>query len=162
MAQTRRQRRAIGRGRQRSDVENDAEELSLTETVVEPYDFDTPDVAEVHQGETGAPDRAIPVDVVNPVRVDELPARTGGIFSRQVPTNGHRLLNGDPRRKVATIIPISGDLRIGDTQAGALNDGAGAVIPQSVPFLYSCSDELWAAGVVATVEVSVIVEQWAR
>jgi len=40
--------------------------------------------------------------------------------------------------------------------------GAGGVWPQSVPFVYSSSDELWVAGVSATVEVTVVVENWAR
>src|SRR5262245_10723935 len=161
MARERRQR--IGWGRGPTEQETEAADLRGTETVVAPYGFDTPSVPEVLQAETGQPDQAIPVEVVGPVRIDDLPSRSGGITSRQVTVTPVRaLLPNDPRRKTATILAVSGDIRLGHTQNEAMSAGAGATWPQSVPFLYTASDELWAAGLLTTVEVSVIVEHWSR
>jgi hypothetical protein len=119
-------------------------------------------VDEVQQAETGYPDRAIPVEITNPVRVDELPARSGGIFTRTVPLTGMRLLSNDPRRKSATVLSLDTDIRLGTTQAEATT-AAGATWPAGVPLVLTFSDEVWcqpAAGSTAT--VSVVVEHWAR
>lgn len=108
--------------------------------------------------ETGYDVKAVPVCVEEPVRTQELPARSGACYQAQVDTTGARILGRDPRRKSATIIGISQDLRLGTTQANAL---AGARIPAVVPFVISHIDEVWAATLTGTTEVSVITEQWA-
>jgi len=156
-------RQRIGWNRGPTEAEAEDADLRGTTTVVGAYNYDTPDMDELQQGETGLPDCPIPVEVMGTVRVDELPCRSGGITTRQMPTNPNRALLGeDARRKLATIVPISGDVRLGHTQNEAMTAGAGGVWPQSVPFVYSSSDELWVAGVSATVEVTVVVENWAR
>jgi hypothetical protein len=147
----------------RSESELEAIDRAHTDAVTGAYGFDTPDVVEVQQGEhTGGPDVPVPVEVVGAVRVDELPTRSGGIFTRNVTTAGIRLIGDDPRRKLATVVPVDSDIRLGHTQAEAVMDGAGAVWPASVPFVYSSSDELWVAAVAGDTAVSVIVEHWAR
>lgn len=146
----------------RTERELEAIDRANTDQVVGEYDFDTPHPVEVHQAETGMPDEAIPVAVVGSVRVDELPTRTGGIFTRNVDTTGTRLIGGEARRKLATVVAVDADIRLGHTQAEATMDGAGAIWPAAVPFVYSSSDELWVAAVAADTAVSVIVEHWAR
>jgi len=159
-------RRARGLGQGPNEVDLEAADLSRPTEIHGAGEHDTPTVAELHQVEGGAtyggPDQPIPVDVQGVVRTDELPCRTGGIFTRTVATLPNRsLLGADPKRKLATIVPIGGDIRLGSTQAEAASDGAGGIWPNGVPLLYSSSDELWAAGVGASRTVTVIVENWA-
>lgn len=122
-----------------------------------PFETDQ-DPADVLQETEDYDVKAVPVCIDEPVRTQELPARSGACYQAQVDTTGLRILGRDPRRKSATIIAISQDLRLGTTQANALN---GARIPAVVPFVISHIDEVWAATLTGTTEVSVITEQWA-
>ena len=146
------------------DASGDAAELAGMTQVVGEYDYDTPTIDEAEQAETGYPDRAIPVEIVGSVRVDELPSRSGGMFTRtvgQTPTRS--LLSANPLRKTATIISIDNDIRVGTTQGEALAAGSGAYWPAGVPLVITLSDDIWvgcAFGTTAT--VSVVVEHWAR
>jgi hypothetical protein len=118
-----------------------------------------PDDAEVVQVEDGA-DYTAKVVVEGPVRTVELPSKSGGMFTvPAVDGNGQRLLGRDPRRKQATIVALAQDVRVGGSQAQA--SLAGARWPANVPLVYSGKDEVWAAAVTATTDVSVIVENWA-
>lgn len=156
----RKQRIGWGRGPNERDAER--ADLRGTETVVAPYDFATPPVEELLQAETGFPDRAIPVEVVAPVQVQEAPSISGGMFTRSIDTTGRRLLPTEPRRKTATIMPLSADVRFGTTQAEAASAGAGVVWPGNVPYVYGASSELWVAAVTGTVSVGVAVEHFSR
>lgn len=160
MARPRRQR--IGWGRGPDEVDAERADRSGTETVVSPYAFATPPVPEVLQAETGFPDDAIPVEVVAPVQVQEAPSISGGMFTRSIDTVGRRILPTEARRKTATIMPLSADVRFGTTQAEAANGGAGVVWPGNVPYVYGASSELWVAAVTGTVSVGVAVEHFAR
>jgi hypothetical protein len=102
--------------------------------------------------------RAIPVCVDEPVRTHELPAKAGACYTVVAGTTGERILGRDPRRKSATIIGLTEDIRIGTTQANAV---AGARVPAVVPLVIATTDEYWAASVENTTEISVITEQWA-
>lgn len=154
--------RRIGWGQGPTEEEAEQADLRGTETVVAPYDFNTPAVADVLQAETGLPDNPIPVEVQGSVRTNELPSETGGIFTRTVAISPNvPLLKADKRRKCATVMPIGGDIRLGSTQNEAATDGAGGVWPNGVPLLYASGSELWAAGIGASRPVTVIVENWA-
>lgn len=123
-----------------------------------PVDFDQ-EPEDILQETDGAYDiKAVPVCVEDSVRVQELPARSGACYSTVVDTTGGRILGRDPRRKSATILAITEDVRLGTTQANAIN---GARVPAVVPFVISHIDEVWAASVQNTTEVSIITEQWA-
>jgi hypothetical protein len=74
-------------------------------------------------------------------------------------TAGAKLLSADPRRKFATIIGRTQDIRIGVTQSQALLNGAW--IPGVVPFVVTAVSELWAVGDGADTDVSVIEEYFA-
>jgi len=147
-----------------TDEHGDDAELAGTTQVVGEYDYDTATVDEVEQAETGYPDRPIPVEVVAPVRVDELPVRSGGMFTRSVAQTPTRAtLSANPLRKAATIIPLDGDVRIGTSQGEALANGSGAILPAGVPLVTTLADDIWiGSAVAATAQVSVFVEHWSR
>jgi hypothetical protein len=155
-----------------TDVEGDAAELRHTEAVGAPQDFDTPDVSEVLQaetdtpgGETGMPDAPIPVRLVNPVNVNQLPTRIGGMFSKQLaasPAKAVKLLSADPRRAAVTVACAADPVRIGRTQAEADDDNAFTCWVSQGPFRFHFTEELWVRAHAAATRVSVVVEQWAR
>lgn len=145
-----------------TEAEVEAIDRAEADPVVEPYNADTPAVGDVLQYETGMPDRPIPVEIQGSVRVDELPSRTGGIFSRTITTTTPYRLNENPRRKAVTIIAATADIRIGRTQADALNDGAGVQWPAAVPLVLQSADELWILAVGGSTAVGFIVEDWSR
>jgi hypothetical protein len=149
-----------------TDAQGDAAELRHTEAVGAPADFDTPDVDAVLQAaETGEPDRPVPVRLVNPVNVNQLPTRVGGMFSKQLaasPALAVKVLNADPRRAAVTISSSGEPVRIGRTQAEANDDNAFAVWVSSGPYRFHFTEELWARAHGNAVRVSIVVEQWAR
>lgn len=100
----------------------------------------------------------LPVVVEGTARTQEVPARSGPCYTAEVGTTAEKILGRDPRRKSATIIAISQDVRIGTTQASAQS---GARIPAVVPFVLGAMDEYWAAAVTGTTDISIITEQWA-
>lgn len=102
----------------------------------------------------------IPVKLTEPAEVRELPSKR--ISPRTVvvgSTVASKLLSSDPRRKFATIIGRTQDIRIGATQAQA--QLGGAWVPGLLPFVISSNAELWAIGDGASTDVSVIEEYWA-
>lgn len=159
----RRQRR-VGWGRGPNEDEAERADLAGTETVVEPYDFDTPDVATVLQAEVG-PDDAVPVRLVNPVNVNQLPTKLGGMFSRLLaasPAGAVKVLNEDARRAAVTVTNPGVVIAIGRSQAEANDDNAFRVDVQQGPYRFHFTDELWARSTGAAVRISVVVENWAR
>jgi len=125
-----------------------------------PPEFDNPP-GEILQEQPEPHTPEIPVVVTrieDPVRSQDLPARSGPCYTAQVDTAGQKILGRDPRRSRATVIALTQDIRLGTTQANAR---AGAMIPAVVPFVLGAMDEYWAAAVTGTTEVSVITEQWA-
>jgi hypothetical protein len=117
---------------------------------------DLDDVLQVEDVDT----HVIPVKVGEPVETRELPSKR--FSARTVPVGtaaGSKLLANDPRRKFATIIAKTQDIRIGSTQAEA--QLSGAWVPGIVPFLITSVAEIWAIGDGASTDVSVIEEYWA-
>lgn len=106
--------------------------------------------------------KSVPVTVEAPVTVHELPARSAGYLSLAlVATDGaQRILTGDPRRKSAIILPVDGDIYIGDNQAQATGSGRPRWT-SGVPLPITHRDEVWASSVSGTVEVTIVIEQWA-
>jgi hypothetical protein len=164
MARRRGQR--IGWKAQPDDASNDAAELRHTAAVAEPYDFDTPPVAEVLQAETGQPDEPIPVRLTNPVQVNQLPTRLASMFSVAFATAGptQKVLNEDPRRAALRITVSGGTFAIGRTQAEAADASAYVITTNAGPYIFHFVDELWARRItgVAADRLSISVEQWAR
>jgi hypothetical protein len=102
----------------------------------------------------------VPVKICEPTDVRELPSKRLAPRTVTVDTvAGAKLLSADPRRKFATIIARTQDIRIGATQSQA--QLSGAWIPGVVPFMVSSVGELWAVGDGASTDVSVIEEYWA-
>jgi hypothetical protein len=102
----------------------------------------------------------VPTKVCEPVDTRELPAKRMSPRTVSVTTTaGAKLLSADPRRKSATIVARSQDIRIGVTQSQALLNGAW--FPGVVPFVSTAVTELWAVGDGADTDVSVIEEYFA-
>lgn len=138
-------------------------------------DYDTPNVAEVLQEETGIV--AVPVRIADPVRVDRLPnelvAPTTVIVA---PGKSVTLAQGDKRRARLTILVINNDVCI-NTQPMD-KPGVGFYIPAGVPvpIHLEAHDKLWVKAVslnvtgtevefaeaADTAVVSVMAERWSR
>lgn len=104
--------------------------------------------------------KSVPVTVEAPVTVHELPARGGGYRALELDTTAERILTADPRRKSAIILPVDGDIYIGDDQAQATGDGRPRWT-SGVPLPITHRDEVWASATTGTVEVTIVIEQWA-
>lgn len=119
----------------------------------------TPDPAAVVQAEEDYdPARPINVTVCGPVQTREAPgiAAPGYKTDQAIGTAlGIKILPMDPRRKQATIIPLSQDLWISTSQAGAQAGAAGAMrIPAVIPYVITHAHEVWACAVASTTDVS--------
>ncbi len=124
-------------------------------------EFDNPpgDVLQEQHDQDAYNTPAIPVCIDDPVRTQELPARSGAFYTvGSVGTGDAKNLARDPRRKHATVIGLTEDILLGSTQANARQ---GARVPAVVPFVITAIDEVWAASAEATTDISVITEQWA-
>lgn len=138
---------------------------------VDPEDFgpfDTPETEDVLAEEEPEPIaiRPVPVSVEGSVRVEQPSDRSGGIYTVQVPLESGgvpvKLLNADPRREAATIVPLDADIYLGLERGDVIDSPGAGRWPAAVPLVYRLSDELWATAVTAATTVTVIVEQWAR
>jgi len=99
-----------------------------------------PTVEEIEGSES--PDLAVvPVQVEGPVRVQQLPAVSGEMSSRNdITVTPQKLFSEDPRRKVLTLIANTAPLVIGRTQQECLN---GAHIPTNIPVVITHREAVW-------------------
>ena len=116
------------------------------------------DLNEVQQVEES--DHVIPVSVNGPVETRELPSKRTNPRTVAV-TNGvgAKALSADPRRKFATIVARTNDIRLGANQSASVL--AGSWIPNVVPLVVYGTGELWISGEGGDTDVSVIEEYWA-
>lgn len=138
-----------------------------------------PSDADVVQEEAPGPLTTIPVCVEGPVRTQELPARAAGYRRVTVTTDRpQRVLGRDPRRRRALLqvydaTGTAGGVFLGATinevtppvamaarlaVPGPAVDGAAVTSPV---LEVTSTDELWVVADGATVELTVIAEQWA-
>lgn len=134
----------------------------MSDTTDATDDYATPPGEELFQAEI-EPAPTVPVEVKGIVDVQPVPSRVTGFRTFLLGTLGQaqRILDDDPRRKCATIIPVDTDIRLGHTQSDAASTG-GTRLPMGVPLLLTSSDEVWASPVTTACEVSVFSELWAR
>ena len=101
---------------------------------------------------------AIPVTVEGVVQVDPTPPANVGFFTLAgVGTTPVRALTADPRRRRATVIGLSQNIRIGNSQSQA--QLAGIVWPAVVPVVITSRDEVWVSATSNTSDISIMVEQ---
>jgi len=137
---------------------------------VDPEDFgsfDTPATEDVLGAEEEPYTiRPVPVCVEGTVRVEQPGGRAGGIYTVQVPLESGgvpvKLLNADPRREAATIVPLDSDIFIGLERGDVIDSPGAGRWPAAVPLVYRLTDELWATAVTAATTTTIVVEQWAR
>jgi hypothetical protein len=152
--------------RRPTDTDLDQIDDDLVAPADDDDNFDTPSVEQVLQAETGMPDRPIPVRLVNPVNVNQLPTRLSAMFSKAIaasPAPAIKVLNADPRRAAVTIaIGGANSFVVGRSQAEAADADAFAVTTNQGPYKFHFTDELWVRCTGAASRVSIAVEQWAR
>lgn len=143
--------------------------------------YDTPSEDDVRQ-DPDPESLAVPVEVRNVVRTEELPTRT---FYRNIilstGSGSQKVLNGDPHRKrlVLWIAPLAAGAE-GVCIAGTQGDAeacSGAIVMGATPFEFTDKGEVWAKPLVINdnagtwtgyavstddVILSVAVEQWAN
>lgn len=135
--------------------------------------FDRPNIDELQQAERPDDYPVVKVCVVEPVQVDELPTRLGGLFSLALPQTtppvATRVVNDDPRRKSVTLLALEGDVWLSGRSMGAESGVSGVNSPAfrlgaNVPTTINTRSALFAVPVAGspTITLSVIVEQWAR
>jgi hypothetical protein len=111
---------------------------------------------------------AVPVRVINPLRVNELPGRIASMKTTTVVLDAQpvKILGADSARKSVTLF-VSDDNVILSTSPGEAGMGVGALIPGiGFPFTLAHAGELWAAtttvgGAIGNAKIGVIVEMWA-
>jgi hypothetical protein len=137
-------------------------------TTVQPDNDELFTDEEVLQGDYEAASVVVPVKLVNPVRVDQMPTDLGALkairlAAAALDVQPVRVLNEDPLRASVTIWVNGGDVYLGSTQAGATLEAGGAIInPNLGPVRLHFRSELWASSVAAASTLSVAVEQWTR
>jgi hypothetical protein len=123
----------------------------------------TPAPAEVVQAEPDYKLQPIPTYVEGSVETRELPAKQGGYTTyMDLGLSGTQILPFEPRRKSATIIAT--DVAwIGASQQSVMAGGFGAfLMPAGVPITIGHMDEVWAAPVAGTTDVSVMTTFWSE
>lgn len=123
-----------------------------------------PDELEVLQAEEVGPDPLIRVDVARidvPVRVQDLPHKSGATFNKSVGTAAVRLLTSDHRRAVARVMSVGQNIYIGFSNAMSQDTSRMVLWPANSVFTMNHDGELWVAAATATTTVSVAVENWA-
>lgn len=163
MARARRQ--VIGRGRSLTEAEIEQGDDDLIEPADGDEHFQTPRVEDVLQAETGLPDEPIPVRLVNPVNVNQLPTSLANMFSRSIaasPAKSVKILAADPRRAAVTIPAAVVVVAIGRTQAEADDANAFQLEVNQGPYRFHFTEELWVRSTAGATRISVAVEQWAR
>lgn len=129
--------------------------------VPEDETYATPEGEEVYRVDE---DKGIPVHETGVVQVQPVPGRVTYFRTFNVGTGagtGQRILDEDPRRATATIIPLDVDIRLAGDKSSAESTG-GTLLPMGVPLVLNTSDEIWASGANATANISVFAELWAR
>jgi hypothetical protein len=129
---------------------------------------DTPSTDELYQGNEDYTVQPIPAEIVNVVRIDQMP-RTFGMMDSFVlvaAADAFKVLGSDPRRAEVTIWCTGTDLVLASNQ-GAAQARQGAILSAglAVPVHMTAHDELWVRPVSGGVEdaiLSVITELWAR
>lgn len=119
-----------------------------------------PDLNEVLQLDVPPELTVIPVTIAEPVESRELPSKR--IAPRTVPllTNAaSQLLSRDPRRKRATLIARTGDIRIGANQSQAQLNGGW--LPDLTFITIATEAEVWGIADTVATDVTVIEEYWA-
>jgi len=125
---------------------------------------ETPEIEEMQGREPAvpAPPIVVPVDVVGPVRVQALPARSFAVRDMALANaaDPQRLLGQDLLRSRVVIAWSGGDLVIAPSfeEAGA-NRGRLAV--GSSPITFQHTEEVWVRAPAADVTVTAHIEQWA-
>lgn len=142
-----------------------AHEVAAAELVDDDETFDAPPLDTVLQRDAEIPAGiVVPVRLVGsiPVPVDNVPLRLGGMGTLSVGTTPVRLVNEDARRG-ALVLACTGAARIARTQQEAQNSRTSFLLSSSYgPWRFHFVDELWVRGDAGTVNVSFLVESWAR
>jgi hypothetical protein len=123
-----------------------------------------PDELEVLQAEQLGPAPMVRVDVGHvsvPVRVQDLPHKSGATFNKTVGTTPVRLLSSDHRRAVARVMSVGQNVYIGFSNAMSQDTSRMVLWPANSVFTMNHDGELWVAAATATTTVSVAVESWA-
>ncbi len=113
-----------------------------------------PELEELQQHDVPIP--AVPVNVIGPVTVHELPSRSGPAFAHPLTTTFQHVLYADLKRARASLL---GSAAWEYSRTGAA--GSGVPWPISVPLVIEHGDSVWARVVSETATLSVITEIWA-
>lgn len=122
------------------------------------------DVDDVHQAEAAViGGRPIPVGVVGPVRVQQLPAVSWSSRSRTVAASDGpvKLASGDPRRKSLTLLATGGAVYVGPDDASC-RQAVAAEWPAGLPLTLTHAEDVYAAAATTDVTVSYVEELWAE
>lgn len=113
-----------------------------------------PELEELQQHDVPIP--AVPVNVIGPVTVHQLPARSGPAFAQPLTTDFQRVLSVDLKRARANLI---GSAAWQYSRTGAA--GSGVPWPIAVPLVIEHGDSVYARVTTETATLSVITEVWA-
>lgn len=125
---------------------------------------ETPDVEDMQGRESAVPPvpLVVPVDVVGPVRVQQLPARSFAVRDMALvnAADPQRLVGEDLLRSRVQVTWAGGDLVIAPTMAEAASN-KGRVPVGNSPMVFLHTEEMWVRAPAADVTVTVHIEQWA-
>lgn len=124
---------------------------------------ETPGVADLQGREPVVPELpvVVPVDVVGPVRVQQLPARSFAIRSLSLANAGQPqpLIGEDLLRSRVTVCWSGGDIVIAPTFEEAGADSGRAAVANS-PLVFMHTEKMWVRAPAADVLVTAFIEQW--
>lgn len=113
-----------------------------------------PELEELQQHDVPIP--AVPVNVVGPVTVHSLPAKSGPAFAQSLTTDFQKILYTDLKRARASLI---GSAAWEYSRTGA--SGSGVPWPINVALVIEHGDSVYARVPTSTGTLSVITEVWA-
>lgn len=123
-----------------------------------------PDTGEVLQEEAPEEYTAIPVCVTEtktPTRVQLLPRKGAGSFTRALTTKPQEILRADHWRG-RTLLRGDAAFLVAFSETSCQADSAMAAWPANVPLELTAAVEVWARTATGTANLSVITERWAE
>lgn len=121
-------------------------------------------VADVQQAEAEVlAGRPIPVGVIGPVRVQQLPAASWSTRSRTVAAadGPAKVASADPRRRSLVLICTGGDMYVGDSDP-ACRQLVAAQWPAGLPLTLHHREDVYVSAASADIVVSTVEELWAE
>lgn len=104
---------------------------------------------------------AVPVEVVGPIQVQQLPSELGGAFAYTTTPQPQQILGADRFRSKVTIISVDNAFLV-STSRNINGTQTAALWPPNVPLVITHQSAITVAQATTAANLSILTEQWTR